>query len=177
MIFMAGIHGAGKTTIGKRLEERWNIACVTASALIEAASSQIMPDNKVISSIGENQEILIHEVQKLRDSGITFVLEGHFCLINRECEIERISRDVFKRLNPERIIIIIDQPERIAQRNERKGQLLSNIAFIERFQETEVKYGKEVGRYLGIPCRIVENQEEMLLKLLEGKDGGDFNIN
>ncbi|MDO4297634.1 MAG: AAA family ATPase [Lachnospiraceae bacterium] len=160
MIFMAGIHGAGKTTIGKKLEEKWNIRCVAASALIEAASDQVMPGNKVINSIEENQEFLLREVSKLRNYGGQFILEGHFCLINGMCEIESISLDVFEKLNPEMIVIISAHPESIARRNKDKGLLLSNVEFVDRFQRAEIGYGEEVGRYLGVPCHIVENDEK-----------------
>lgn len=160
MIFMAGIHGVGKTTIGRMLEEKWNIRCVTASVLIETASDQVMPGNKVINSIEENQEFLLREVSKLRNCGGQFILAGHFCLINGMCEIERISLDVFEKLNPEMIVIITAHPKSIAKRNKDKGQLLSNVEFVDRFQKAEIGYGEEVGRYLGVPCYIVENDEK-----------------
>lgn len=34
-VFLSGIHGVGKTTIGKRLENELQLKCYTASALIE----------------------------------------------------------------------------------------------------------------------------------------------
>lgn len=89
MIFLAGIHGAGKTTFCSRVEKELGVKCWSASGLIEAVVKQRMPENKEIKDIGQNQRLLEYAVRILGISGESILMEGHLCLLNEYGEIDR----------------------------------------------------------------------------------------
>lgn len=171
MILVVGIHGVGKTTIGKRLESDLGVKCYTASRLIEMGSKHKMLQNKKVVNIHRNQEILINEVQRRKRQQNNFILEGHICLLNKNGRVNVIDVSVFRKLNPEMIIVIVDSEKNIAKRNEYKSEKLASEEFLISFQREEIKNAKKIGRIMKIPVLIVKNDIEgyqFLRRYMEG---------
>lgn len=168
MIFLAGVHGVGKTTLCKEIENTLNVPCYTASALIERFSDVKMNADKRVESIADNQQILLRAVQCLQ-SGHEFILEGHLCLLNGEAQVQRIGLKIFTELAPTAIFILIADEKEICRRNHEKSGILEDRSFIRYFQEQEIAFGKELAEKLGIPVREInaENGVSTIAEFLE----------
>lgn len=165
MIFIAGVHGVGKSTLSKKLEEELGIKCYRASSLIESGGNKNMPVNKEICNIDGNQKILEQKISQLVNERGVFLLEGHLCLINGQGKIQQIPKDIFRKLQLEIIWVLVDDPEKIAMRNWDKSYLLSSAEYISEFQNREITYGKEIAKYLDIPFVIIDNRDDGMNKI------------
>lgn len=159
-IFIAGIHGVGKTTFSNKLKTIINYPHYSASDLIKAFNSTLFFGNKRVSDVESNQHVLINSIEQ----NITedcFILDGHFTLIKEDKSIENIPIQTFEKLNITKTILLLDQPNIIYDRinNREKKQLLS-IEEIEKMQKEEIKYAKFVCFTKGIPLTILNNAFE-----------------
>ena len=158
MILLAGIHGVGKTTLCKEIEKHLNINCYSASKLIENALLKPMPKNKLIKDIQINQIALINEIEKIRiNTNNKFMLEGHFCILNKKQVVTTIYKSVFKELNIDYIIILAQNKRILSKRNKFINPCLNSNNFLKEFQEKEIQYGKYVSNYLKVPIKVFYN--------------------
>ena len=111
MIFISGIHAVGKGYFCGLVKKELGIEAYSASDLIAKARNASFSSDKLVAEIEENQQYLLAAVQELRESGSDFILDGHFCLINRSTgEPERISLETFTTLKPEAIVLLTEKP-------------------------------------------------------------------
>lgn len=164
MIFLAGVHGVGKSTLAEKIEG-FGIRCYRASEMIEAGADRKMPVNKEIGNIEENQKVLEQEMGRVLKKGGVTILEGHLCLIDDGGHIVKIPRSTFERLCPEAVWVLVDDAEVIAGRNSNKSSLLSSAEFVSEFQKQELAYGKEIADYLDIPFDRIDSQEDGINKI------------
>ena len=100
-----------------------------------------------------------------------FILEGHICLLDKNNKVNVISSSVFKKLNPEMIIVIVDSEKIIAKRNKHKSEKLASEEFLISFQREEIRNAKKIGEIMKIPVLIVNNDiegYELLRRYMEG---------
>lgn len=154
MIFISGVHGVGKSFFCNLVKESTGIDCFSASTLIRERKKQGFPADKRVADIDENQLYLLAAVDDLRSNLGEFLLDGHFCLLNTEGVITRISLDTFTTLKPEAIILLTEDPEIIAQRRQARDGVEHKASDIKAFQDEEIKYAKEVAELLHVPLRI-----------------------
>ena len=154
MIFISGVHGAGKSYFCNLVKKATGIECFSASTLIKKRKKQGFSSDKRVANIDENQLYLLAAVDDLRASLREFLLDGHFCLLNTKGEITRISLDTFTTLKPEAIILLTEDPEVIAKRRQERDGVEHKASEIKAFQDEEVKYAKEVSELLKVPLKI-----------------------
>lgn len=153
MILVCGVHGVGKTAYCEQLSKQLKIPAYSASQLISMCMARTDVDKRVMD-IGRNQQILLEEVQKLRQVQEDMILDGHLCLFNQSGAIERIPVEIFQTLQVQRIDVIVDQPRRIAKRLQQRDQSVWPVSRISAFQQEEVRYARELSRALHIPYHI-----------------------
>lgn len=161
MLFISGIHGVGKTHFCNIIKEKTGIPTYSASDLISKIRNTPFDKNKIVPDINENQKYLIMAVSKLRASGNPFVIDGHFCLLNKFNEIQRIPYELFLDLKPEAIVLLTEKPRIIAKRRKERDNLNISIESIECFQEAESTYAEEVANKLGAELFISNGQEDL----------------
>lgn len=105
-IFLAGVYGVGKSTIGKKLNSLTHIPFYSASDLISEINGETYGANKVVKDRNNNQKILSKAVQKKLNSDSRILLAGHFCIFDKECNIDILPISVFKQLTIEKIILL-----------------------------------------------------------------------
>lgn len=154
MIFISGVHGVGKSYFCNLVKEATGIKCFSASTLIKERKKQGFPVDKRVADIDENQLYLLAAVDDLRARLGEFLLDGHFCLLNTEGVITRISLDTFTTLKPEAIILLTEDPEIIAKRCQERDGVEHKASDIKVFQEEEVKYAQEVADHLQVSLKI-----------------------
>lgn len=149
MIFISGVHAVGKGYFCNMVKDKLGIQSYSASTLISEKKHAGFNPDKLIPDIDDNQRYLLAAVDELRKSEKNFILDGHFCLLNVNGEVTRISLPTFTTLNPEAIILLTEDPEIIARRRkERDGKIVSPQS-IEKFQSEETAYAKEVSGLIG----------------------------
>ena len=171
MILLAGIHGVGKTTFCNDIAKSLGIKYYIASQLIEENSNIKINRDKKVNNISHNQRILEAVLNKIQKENTHFILDGHFCLINADGEIERIDIEIFKRINPSAIIVITADTEVIMLRNKERFSLDMTEEFVENFQKEEIKYAIYVGHNLNIPVKILKENEFDISKISEYLQG------
>lgn len=171
LILIAGIHGVGKTKLCNDIERNLGIKCYIASQLIEENSNIKLNRDKKVNDISDNQRILVSVIKKMQKENAHFILDGHFCLINADGKVEKISIKVFERLNPSVIMLVTAQAEVIMLRNKERLNLDMTEAFVEEFQREEVKHALYVGNKLNIPVKIFKENEVDMTKISEYLQG------
>lgn len=154
MIFISGVHGVGKSYFCNLVKEATGIECYSASSLIKERKKQGFPADKRVADIDENQLYLLAAVDDLRASVGEFLLDGHFCLLNTDGVITRISLDTFTTLKPEAIVLLTETPEIIAKRRQERDNVEHRASDIKAFQDEEIAYAKEVAQILHVPLKI-----------------------
>jgi hypothetical protein len=161
MIFVGGIHGVGKTYFCEKIKKSLGFDYYTASQLIERQRGVRFDVDKKVVNINSNQVLLIEALNKLCESGKEFILDGHFCLVNNDGNISRVSFQTFKDIKPSRIILLTEDPQVIMQRRVERDGIKLNIKEIEIFQHEECSYAVEVAKKLGCPIIISSGVREL----------------
>lgn len=161
MIFISGVHGVGKTSFCKKVNQMYGIKTYSASMLITQQKGEGFSADKFISDIDDNQQYLKRAVEELRTKEKYFIIDGHFCLLNGNGEITQIPVDTFVELNPDSIILLTESPKVIADRRKERDGIECSVEEIELFQRAEVSYASELSKKLSIPIIISHGEQEL----------------
>jgi adenylate kinase len=125
IVFVGGVHGAGKTTLSRWLADELPAAHVTAGALIrEAAVSghvvTVGAQGKAVPDIEANQVALLRglsvfQARRVNDPR-TLLLDGHFTLLNPAGEIVEVPPGIFTAIAPVAILLIEADPAIVSER-------------------------------------------------------------
>jgi len=162
ILFFAGIHGVGKSTIGNKLQKDINIPMFSASQLIKEGKGQIN-ENKRVKDIDDNQIILLEQLKEKSTLDL-FILDGHFSLIGEDGIIQEIPLDIFKQINPREIILLEADAKLIHDRLYARDHIKHNINIIQDMLKKERLHALFVAKELKIPIKIITGEEYYLLK-------------
>lgn len=126
IIFVAGVHGVGKSFLCKKYASQHNIIHKSASELIKDFDSSSVPSNKHTKDIDKNQEILIHAVNSIRIQNKSLLLDGHFVLINSSGKFSYIDEKVYSDLNIDGIILFENSEDIVKKRLFQRDKNLVN---------------------------------------------------
>ncbi|WP_314838899.1 ATP-binding protein [Solobacterium moorei] len=161
MIFISGVHGVGKSYFCNLLKNRLGVVSYSASTLIaDKKNAGFFPD-KLVADIDENQFYLLEAVRELRERGDEFLLDGHFCLLNKKGLITRIPIDTFTTLAPDAIVLLTEDPNIIAKRRQDRDGIQHSISDIQAFQDAEKAYANEVAELLGVPLKVSAGSKDV----------------
>jgi adenylate kinase len=166
-IFLAGVHGVGKSTLLNRINADCPIVYASVSDLIRKAGKKIAASNKLTDGIDENQQLWKSELFNLSvpESKI-LILDGHFSLINKDNAVERLSFDTFAGTNMNKIILKRESPLIIKERLEKRDNVKWDINKIMEFQKIEEEQAVSYSIQKGIPIFIFD-QEKMYQELID----------
>ena len=159
IIFISGIHGVGKDYIANIIKEYSKINVYSASDLIKKYSEISTDINKKVLNIEANQQNLINSIDMFVKDKL-FILLGHFCLFDKHYNIKKIDREIFFKLNLEKIIVIIDDIDNIQFRLKKRDNLFFTTELLGKFQNTEVRYANEIASMLNIPILKINNDDK-----------------
>ena len=160
IVFIAGIHGVGKTTLCGYLSKELSIKNYSASALIKEYAKIELPKNKKIQNIQGNQDILIKAINELLKNEETCIIDGHFCLFDQAAKITRIPSATFEEMKPMAIVCLYEDIDIINQRLKSRDSHEHDDELLYALQEEEKSYSKEVSNLLGIPCFLGKPEED-----------------
>jgi adenylate kinase len=154
IFFLGGIHGVGKGSLCKILSASLNIECLTASKLINWKDLNENPINKSVSNIGLTQERLIVGLDSYCKENRTYILDGHFCLLDKNNEPTGVPEEVFIKINPEVLLLITAPVQIIIQRLEKRDRISYDLSLIGRMQEFEISYARSISNLLNRELKI-----------------------
>jgi adenylate kinase len=154
LIFISGIHGVGKSFFTEKVKERCEIATYTASTLIAEFKKCVFDSNKKVDNIFDNQQILLEALKEKSTTDKEFLLDGHFCLLDKSDKISRIEFNTYVDLEPKAIVLLTEHAEIIAERRKVRDGIIMDIEATAMFQKEEELYAIEVAKELKIPIYI-----------------------
>lgn len=152
--FIGGVHGVGKTVFCTKLCSGSTFDHVTASSLIHR-KKQIDLKTKEVTSIDQNQLILIEELSSFKTDKNIILLDGHFCLLDSASKIQEVPIALFNSISPFAIVILTDKPSSIAGRLSNRDDREYGNELITTFQEREINWACSVATAINIPIKIV----------------------
>lgn len=165
--FIGGIHGVGKSTICQNICRELNLEYLSASELLKWKEINKDANNKKVKDIPDTQNRLILGLTNAIKNGRQYLLDGHFCLLNTNNEIEYIPLETFKQINPISLNIILGDITEIKNRLEMRDGKPYEYNLLEDLQNEELKYAKQLSKSLGITLNICnQNDYSELLFLL-----------
>lgn len=163
IIFIGGIHGVGKGTICKEIALKTDLIHITASEILKWNEIS-SPDNKLVNNISSTQERLINGLKSIIKNDKSYLLDGHFCLLNSNGIPCKIDEDTFDSINPKIISIVIDDIGKIIDRLERRDNKKYDINILDELQKMEIEYAKYLSKKYSITyIEIKNNDYESLL--------------
>ena len=113
VLFLAGIYGVGKSTLGETLSQRQGIPFYSAGDLISQVNGEIYGANKVVADKVGNQDILAIQINRLLKQYDRILLAGHFCIVNKHGEVDCLPQEAFKNLHLDKIILLEAEEEQV----------------------------------------------------------------
>lgn len=152
IIFVAGIHGVGKTYLCERLKESMGIDHFSASQLIsEFKSEKLSGTDKSVKNINSNQELLLKAIEKYIQRTRLTLLDGHCCLLNSDLGVEQIPIETFIGIEPCLVIVLYDEISSIVEKISGRDGVSYDAKLLSRFQDEEIKYAREISERLRVP--------------------------
>lgn len=170
IIFIGGIHGVGKGTMCKEISRNKGFHHLSASKIIKWSDISDTK-NKKVKDINITQEKLMVGLENAIKNDVKYLLDGHFCLLNDEGKIEKVSISTFLHIKPEAIIVITSDIGIVKKRLEDRDEVIYSSLLLHKMQELEVLYAKEVAEILNIPfLSIISGNYESIHEFLDNKD-------
>lgn len=156
IVFLGGVHGVGKTTFCEMLNSRYkHLKYLSASQLLNWSD----PTIKVVENVENNQKVLLQKLQKVVSYDYCYLLDGHFCLYNKNMLLQDIDIHVFEQLNPAFIILIERNVDMIhEQLMKRDKQTFSRDQIIQ-MMDRERSNAEKISKQFDIPLFIIKNNE------------------
>lgn len=178
-IFIAGIHGTGKTYLCQSYASNNEITHKSSSDIIrgEKLNTNWSKDKRT-ESLDENQIALRDGVKKIIATGSKLLLDGHFTLINSRAEITPLHHETFRNLGISAVILIEANEGTISKRIQERDSERPAVN-IKDFTNTERDHAKHVCKLLSLPLKILHEptKEEFfeavneIIKNQENKNG------
>lgn len=156
IVFVGGIHGAGKTTVSRRLAAALSASHVTAGALIrEAAHSETITTgigNKAVGDVNANQALLLQGLARYRRraSG-PIVLDGHFCLMEPGGDVVVIPTTVYVAIAPIAVALIESDLRIVHSRLLQRDGAAPSLEIISSLSSCERAQAQAVSTALKVP--------------------------
>ena len=181
MIFVAGVHGVGKTSLCEKLASKIGIQHKSAGQIIrEVDPTALSGATKAVSDIDRTQELLLEGVDRIRRERNNLLLDGHFALVNGLGRIDAIAHDVFEALAINGIILFHASPRQIYERLSARDANPLPFDMLEELQAVEVAAAESIAKSLAISIVRVQAFDDVgFLKaynIIEGRVNADEDV-
>lgn len=151
VVFVAGIHGVGKTWLCERYARQYEVRHITASALIEQVLTSFnLSAGERVNDSDLDQQALELAVNSIVASGKSLLLEGQMVLRDKHGQQVASNTDAFARLNLAAIVLISTDVSVVAQRQSSRDAT-ATPADLDAFQRREMQHAEQISKALGIP--------------------------
>lgn len=170
VIFICGVHGAGKTTFGKKLSEQIGYPHFSSSELIREMNPGALPEaagDKRVRDCDQNQITLIRAVNELLKKSPTIILDGHATILNLEGRPIPLDKQVFQALNVRAFIFWDIAVEKIAEQLERRDGKRPDSRSLSEHRDAEHRHAQALAESLRCFFRVLDGSEESLNKVVK----------
>ncbi len=158
VMFVCGIHGVGKTTYCNTYSSIKKVIHLSASELIKDYNEVLVSNNKQVSDINKNQEVLIKALEMKISPDNTYLLDGHMVLFDTVKDIVFVGMDFFQKLAPVKILLLTAPANIIKNRLSKRERYNSfSIEELDKMQIIERKYVKKVSKEFEINFEEITN--------------------
>ena len=159
IIFIGGIHGVGKSTICKDICKKFQLEYLSASELIKWSDINEDHLEKEVSDINMTQNRLLEGLKRVSEKGGTYLLDGHFCLLNAKQEVVPVPFQTFQNINPVLAGVIVGDVGIIRDRIQSRDGKSYEYGVLNELQLREQSYAAEVSDKLGVKLCIGKNDD------------------
>lgn len=168
-IFLAGIHGVGKTFLASQFPNDLGLMHTSASNLIREELAQ--PNwsvDKRVDDVHSNQIALAQAVRQHNDNGERLLIDGHFVLLDSAGNFVQLEVNVFRSLNLHAAVLLEAPSDIIAERIQLRDGRKVAVADVERFANAERSHAKTVCSSLRIDLVVLDiASSDDLMKTIE----------
>jgi len=151
-VFVAGIHGVGKSYLAEPVAARLGLKYARASQLIRDERKYLSwGESKIVNETVENQAALVRAVQRVKASSASLILDGHFVLRKAVNEYERIPENVFRDLACSAVILLTCPITTTLSRLRARGDDSWTEVELGAFSQAESEHASSVCESLMIP--------------------------
>ena len=154
--FFAGIYGVGKSTLCQKLSQITSIPFYSAGDLISEINGEMYGANKAVKDKNKNQDILISAVDHKLETVSPLILAGHFCIFDKEQNVEVLPEYVFKGLHILQVILLEASIERICSNIKNRDAKDYRLDALKAIKEREHHQACKVAKELEVPFLIHE---------------------
>lgn len=155
-IFVAGIHGVGKTYLAKRLPAQSGLMYTSASTLIkEERALPAWNADKHVADVDANQVALAQAVARRNAAGTALLLDGHFVLLGQDGHFVPLGAEVFKALNLSAVVLIEAPPDVVAKRVTQRDELHRSPSWLADFLGRERAQAELICTELTLPLTVL----------------------
>lgn len=160
LIFIGGVHGSGKTTIGSKAALRLGADFKSCSQIIRAERQTQTVSTPGIADVEVNQRALIAGLKRLRSSSATVMLDGHFTLKTQNDGIQPIPLSVFEAMLPDELFLVETSSSSISIRLASRDGVVIPEATIIHHQEQERRFAELVSQHFGRSLIVLNGDDD-----------------
>jgi adenylate kinase len=168
IVFVGGIHGVGKSYICNKISHLLKIEYLSCSNLINWTKISTS-NNKTVKNISNTQELLLTGLKKKTNKKSKYILDGHFCLLNKNNQPQNIPFKTFEKINPKGLIVIVENVDIIYKRLLNRDDTNYSKELLDNFQNKEVSRAEEISKKLNIELFIYNKNFEDLIDYFNDK--------
>jgi adenylate kinase len=158
-VFVAGVHGVGKSYLCQQYEGVFTAIHESASGLIRKERALVdWSVDKKVSDIDSNQAALCRAVERICSAGKNLLLDGHFVLIGERAEFLPIDVSVFESLSISGVVLIEAEPALILSRLAARD-LSKSVVDVSLFVQAERLHARAVCDRLDIPLYVLHEPD------------------
>lgn len=157
IVFVGGVHGAGKTSLSALLARLLSASHATAGTLIRQAKvdGEGAPANglrKEVANVDRNQALLLDGLEHYRQTVIgPILLDGHFALLTPDGAVVDVPLAVFEAIAPAAVLLVEADEAVVHQRLLNRDGAAPAISTLSLLGQRERTRATAVSARLGIP--------------------------
>lgn len=148
--FIGGIHGVGKSTICRQICAALKLEHLTASDLLKWKEINEDSKNKKVSDVSATQDRLTIGLTNTIQKDKSYLLDGHYCLLNLDNDVLNVPLNTFKFINPVSLNLVLGDIDEIKSRLETRDRKPYSFDLLKTMQDSELTYAKELSKTLGV---------------------------
>lgn len=147
-LFLGGIYGVGKSTLGKSLSKRQGLPFFSAGDLISQVNGETYGINKVVADKMTNQDILAMQIERLLEHHDQILLAGHFCIVNKQGTVDPLPKEAFKKLHIDKIILLEAEETQIIDNLQMRDAKTYSPELVSALMQTEHEMAYDISKNL-----------------------------
>jgi len=161
LIFMAGIHGVGKSFLGSKISKSLGISHFTASQLIYEEMGRLSWNNqKKTDDLNANQMALIRAIEHKRLNNQNLLIDGHFVLHDSSGALIPVGQNIFELMRLSGVILLTDDAITIQDRIKIRDGVKKEIEEISKMADAEYHHAQTICQKIKLPLLVLNKPTE-----------------